>query len=62
MDQETAQAIADLRYQLGQLRTAIGAGNPDQAEAKVQQLAQTAEALAEWGATVTPPFTPPGGP
>ena len=60
MDPDTARAIAELRGQLGQLRSALGAGDPDQAEAEVVDLRETVEALAAWGGTVTPPFTPPG--
>ena len=60
MDQETAEALAELRGQLGQLRSALGAGNPNEAEAVVMDLKKTVEALAAWGETVSPPFTPPG--
>lgn len=61
MDQDVAKALADLRQQLNQLRSALGVQGPDEAEAEVTRLRSTVTALAEWGATVTPPFTPPAG-
>lgn len=60
MDAETARAIAELREQLGQLRSALGVINPDEAEVQVGNMRATLEAIVSWGATVTPPFVPPG--
>lgn len=60
MDAETARAIAELREQLGQLRSALGVSNPDEAEVQVGNMRTTLEAIVSWGTTVTPPFVPPG--
>ena len=59
MDQDVAQAFAEIRQQLAQLRSALGVQTPDQAEAEVMGLKQQVAALTEWGATVSPPFSPP---
>jgi hypothetical protein len=59
MDQETANAIAELRRELGQLRSALGVSDPDEAEVQVGNMRDTLGALVVWGGTVTPPFVPP---
>lgn len=59
MDADVAQAIAELRGQLGQLRAALGVQDTDAAQAEVADLRNTVAALAEWGATVSPPFALP---
>ncbi len=41
MDDQTAGEIADLRYQLAQLRTALGVSDSDQAESRVMEMAET---------------------
>lgn len=52
--------FAAVRGQLVQLRTALGAGDPDQAETAVRALVATIDALVAWAQAVTPPFAPPG--
>ena len=47
MDQETARHIAELRHDLGQLRSALGAGDPDRAEAVLQRIVQAVENQAQ---------------
>ena len=59
MDADVAQALAEIRGQLGELRAALGVQSPGAAQAEVASLKKTVAALAEWGATVMPPFTPP---
>lgn len=46
MDQQTAAELADIRHQLGQLRSALGVLSPDEAESVVTQLRETVETLA----------------
>jgi hypothetical protein len=41
MDQDVAHHFAELRHQLGQLRSALGAGNADQAEQVIGDLVST---------------------
>lgn len=38
MDQNVVEQLADLRYQLGQLRSALGARNPEEAELVVGRM------------------------
>ena len=59
MDQDVAAALADIRQQLGQLRSALGVNTADQAEAEVQELKVTVGALTAWAAAQG--FTVPGG-
>lgn len=43
MDQDTLRAIAGIRLQLGMLRSALGAGNPAQAEEIIAKLIHAVE-------------------
>ena len=38
MEQDTLRAIAEIRHEMGQLRSALGAGNADQAEQVIGKL------------------------
>lgn len=58
MDQDVAAAIAGLRSEIAQLRSALGVQTPDEAEQAVIDLKGTVAQIVEWGATVTPPFSP----
>lgn len=64
MDQDVAAALAGIRYQLSQLRSALGVQNADEAEAEVADLKSSVttlggqvDALTAWAITVSPPFT-----
>jgi hypothetical protein len=48
MDQETRNAFADLRRQLGQLRSALGVSDPDEAEQQVGDMKGTLGQLTLW--------------
>lgn len=61
MDQDVAQAIADVRSQLAELRAALGAPQPGQAVEVVAGLRLDVAALSAWAQTVTPAFQPPEG-
>jgi hypothetical protein len=60
------QEIAVLKRQLGNLTTALGAGNtPDAAAVAAARLAQigaNTDAVSTWAQHQNPPFTPPGPP
>jgi hypothetical protein len=47
VEQDTALAIADLRQQLGELRSALGVTGDDGAEAEVQRLRTVVQELAD---------------
>lgn len=55
MDHETAEALADLRYQLAQIRAGLGVSTQLQAEAAIHVLNTTVAGLP-WN-----PLTMPGG-
>ena len=62
MDQETRNALADLRRQLGLLRSALGVSDSDEAEASVSGMKDTLGSLVVWAAgDPNRPFTPPEG-
>lgn len=58
MDQDVANALADIRYQLAQLRSALDVSSPNEAETEVAQLKATVTSLVAWGTTVFPPYSP----
>lgn len=54
MDQETAEQLADLRHELGQLRSALGATDAAGAERSLRELKAGVEALTRWARSMDP--------